>query len=222
MPCPVNEYQNAVCHPEPRLGHPLVPYQKLRRINKKEGYSQRNGVPLLWSNRKTVCGICVVSNKIKIKKFNFCNKNKKNPLFSFENGGFLVRVAGFEPTASWTRTSTRNFFRVFPAVFSCFRSAPLHLWASLTMLFPCGPEQCVVGSVVRNAPSPCRRLSPTGTGSVFHASNCLHCTSVDRIKQVISVLSTAQKLRDCKQKEAFCSKRLRNLKRMFMSILHSL
>ena len=86
------------------LGHPLVPYQKLRRINKKEGYSQRNGVPLLWSNRKTVCGICVVSNKIKIKKFNFCNKNKKNPLFSFENGGFLVRVAGFEPTASWTRT----------------------------------------------------------------------------------------------------------------------
>lgn len=63
---------------------------------------------------------------------------------------------------------------------------------------------------------------PTGTGSVFHASNCLHCTSVDRIKQVISVLSTVQKLRDCKQKEAFCSKRLRNLKRMFMRILHLL
>ena len=135
---------------------------------------------------------------------------------------FLVDSKGFEPSTSRMRTSTRNFFRVFPAVFSCFRSAPLHLWASLTMLFPCGPEQCVVGSVVRNAPSPCRRLSPTGTGSVFHASNCLHCTSVDRIKQVISVLSTAQKLRDCKQKEAFCSKRLRNLKRMFMRILHLL
>ena len=31
-------------------------------------------------------------------------KIKKNPLFSHENSGFLVRVAGFEPTASWTRT----------------------------------------------------------------------------------------------------------------------
>ena len=35
---------------------------------------------------------------------NFVTKNKKNPLFSHENSGFLVRVAGFEPTASWTRT----------------------------------------------------------------------------------------------------------------------
>ena len=69
------------------------------------------------------------------------------------------------------------------------------------MLFPCGPERCVVGSVVRNAPQPLPVFSPTGTGSVFHASNCLHCTSVDGIKQVISVLSTAQKLGDCKQKE---------------------
>ena len=74
MPCPVNEYQNDVCHTKPRLGHPLVPYQKLRRINKKEGYSQRNGVPLLWSNRKTVCGISVVSSEIKIMKLNFATK----------------------------------------------------------------------------------------------------------------------------------------------------
>ena len=155
------------------------------------------GVSFKWSKQKFVCGKIMVKRK-------------------------MVDLIGIEPTTLRMRTSTRNFFRVFPAVFSCFRSAPLHLWASLTMLFPCGPEQCVVGSVVRNAPSPCRRLSPTGTGSVFHASNCLHCTSVDRIKQVISVLSTAQKLRDCKQKEAFCSKRLRNLKRMFMRILHLL
>ena len=35
---------------------------------------------------------------------NFITKSKKNPLFSYENSGFLVRVAGFEPTASWTRT----------------------------------------------------------------------------------------------------------------------
>ena len=82
MPCPVNEYQNAVCHPEPRLGHPLVPYQKLRRINKKEGYSQRNGVPLLWSNRKTVCGICVVRTKSQNFMHIFRNKiSKKSAVF---------------------------------------------------------------------------------------------------------------------------------------------
>ena len=160
--------------------------------------------------------------KAEIRLWYFCGQTRKSPWFLPRRFPVLVDLIGFEPTTPTMRTSTRNFFRVFPAVFSCFRSAPLHLWASLTMLFPCGPEQCVVGSVVRNAPSPCRRLSPTGTGSVFHASNCLHCTSVDRIKQVISVLSTAQKLRDCKQKEAFCSKRLRNLKRMFMRILHLL
>ncbi len=30
--------------------------------------------------------------------------------------------------------------------------------------------------------------------------NCLHCNSEGRIKQVISVQSTAQELEDCKQK----------------------
>ena len=59
------------------LGHPLAPYQKLCRINKKEGYSQRNGVPLLWSNQKTVCGICVVSSQIKIMKLDFYNKKQE-------------------------------------------------------------------------------------------------------------------------------------------------
>ena len=167
-------------------------------------------------------GECPPSGQNRNPSVVFLWSNEKSPWFLPRRFPFLVDSKGIEPSTSAMRTSTRNFFRVFPAVFSCFRSAPLHLWASLTMLFPCGPEQCVVGSVVRNAPSPCRRLSPTGTGSVFHASNCLHCTSVDRIKQVISVLSTAQKLRDCKQKEAFCSKRLRNLKRMFMRILHLL
>lgn len=79
----------------------------------------------------------------------------------------LVDLMGFEPTTSRMRTSTRNFFRVFPVIFSHFRSTPLHLWASLTMLFPCGPERSVVGSVVRNAPQPLPVFSPTGTGSVF-------------------------------------------------------
>ena len=51
--------------------------QNLRRINKKEGYAQKNGVPLLRSDRKTVCGICVVSYGIEIMKLNFYNKKQE-------------------------------------------------------------------------------------------------------------------------------------------------
>ena len=49
-------------------------------------------------------------------------------------------------------------------------------------------------------PSPCWCLSPAGTGSVFHASAGLHCTSEGGIQQVLSAPSAAQKLGDCKQK----------------------
>ena len=73
-----------------------------------------------------------------------------------KSSAFFVMVdpKGIEPSTLRMRTSPWNFFRAFPAIFSCFGSAPLHLWASLTMLFPCGPGRCVVGSVVRNAPQP--------------------------------------------------------------------
>ena len=46
----------------------------------------------------------------------------------------------------------------------------------------------------KRSPSPCRCLSPTGTGSVFHTYDCLRCTSESRIKQVTPALSTAQEL----------------------------
>ena len=68
------------------------------------------------------------------------------------------------------------------------------------MLFPCGPERCVVGSVVRNAPQPLPVSFADRDGERFCAFDCLHCTSVGRIKQVISAPSTAQELRDCKQR----------------------
>ena len=81
----------------------------------------------------------------------------------------------------------------------------------------------MVVSVVRNAPQPLPvSFADRDGGAFFYACNCLHCTSMDRIKQVISVLSTAQELRSCKQKEALCFQRLRDLERMFMSIIHSL
>ena len=130
----------------------------------------------------------------------FLWSNEKSPQFSLRRFPVLVDLIGIEPTTLRMRTSTRNFFRVFPAVFSCFPSAPLPLWASLTMLFPCGPERCVVGSVVRNAPQPLPVSFADRDGERFCAFDCLHCTSVGRIKQVISAPSTAQELRDCKQK----------------------
>lgn len=39
-----------------------------------------------------------------------------------------------------------------------------------------------------------------GRGAFFMPLGCLDCTSVDRIRQVISVPLTPQELRDCKQK----------------------
>ena len=58
----------------------------------------------------------------------------------------------------------------------------------------------MVGSVVRNAPQPLPVSFADRDGERFCAFDCLHCTSVGRIKQVISAPSTAQELRDCKQK----------------------
>lgn len=82
-------------------------------------------------------------------------------------------------------------FRPFLAV-----SAPLHF--IFGPLWPCC-FRVVRGGVwwglwSETLPSPCRCLLPTGTGSVFHISDCLHCTSESRMKQVISVPSAAQKI----------------------------
>ena len=57
------------------------------------GQTENLTVVFMWSNFEAA-----------FLALNFVTKNKKNPLFSHENSGFLVRVAGFEPTASWTRT----------------------------------------------------------------------------------------------------------------------
>ena len=43
----------------------------------KEGHPLWKEVPLLWSNQKTVCGICVVSYGIEIMKLNFYNKKQE-------------------------------------------------------------------------------------------------------------------------------------------------
>ena len=53
---------------------------------------------------------------MKLKTWNLATKNKKNPLFSHENSGFLVGVPGFEPGASWTRTKRDTKLRHTPIV----------------------------------------------------------------------------------------------------------
>ena len=67
----------------------------------KEGHSLQNEKkhPSCGQKVKPVCDIYVVNLKIeKINKNSGINQ-KKNPLFSRENSGFLVRVTGFEPMA---------------------------------------------------------------------------------------------------------------------------
>ena len=67
------------------------------------------------------------------------------------SAGFLVRVTGFEPAASWSQTGTENFFRTFLTVFYRFRSFSVTLVPSFEPLFPPVPRVSVVIHVVKNA-----------------------------------------------------------------------
>ena len=67
------------------------------------------------------------------------------------SAGFLVRVTGFEPAASWSQTGTENFFRTFPMIFHRFRSFSVTLVTSYKPPFPPVPRVSVVIHVVKNA-----------------------------------------------------------------------
>ena len=67
------------------------------------------------------------------------------------SAGFLVRVTGFEPAASWSQTGTENFFRTFLTVFYRFRSYSVTLVTSFEPPFPPVPRVSVVIHVVKNA-----------------------------------------------------------------------
>ena len=77
------------------------------------------------------------------------------------SAGFLVRVTGFEPAASWSQTGTENFFRTFPMIFHHFRSYPVTLVPSFEPPFPPVPRASVVIHVVK------KRFPTKKTGSVF-------------------------------------------------------
>ena len=76
------------------------------------------------------------------------------------SAGFLVRVTGFEPAASWSQTGTENFFWTFLTVFYRFRSFSVTLVTSLEPPFPPVPRASVVIHVVK------KRFPPKKTGSV--------------------------------------------------------
>ena len=67
------------------------------------------------------------------------------------SAGFLVRVTGFEPAASWSQTGTENFFWTFLTVFYRFRSYSVTLVTSFEPPFPPVPRASVVIHVVKNA-----------------------------------------------------------------------
>ena len=67
------------------------------------------------------------------------------------SAGFLVRVTGFEPAASWSQTGIGNFFWTFLTVFYRFRSYSVTLLPSFESPFPPVPRASVVIHVVKNA-----------------------------------------------------------------------
>ena len=78
------------------------------------------------------------------------------------SAGFLVRVTGFEPAASWSQTGTENFFRTFPMIFHHFRSYSVTLVPSFEPPFPPVPRASVVIHVVK------KRFPLKRTGSIFY------------------------------------------------------
>ena len=77
------------------------------------------------------------------------------------SAGFLVRVTGFEPAASWSQTGTENFFRTFLTLFYHFRSYSVTLVPSFEPPFPPVPRASVVIHVVK------KRFPTRKPGSVF-------------------------------------------------------
>ena len=119
------------------------------------------------------------------------------------SAGFLVRVTGFEPAASWSQTGAENFFRTFLTVFYRFRSYSVTLLPSFEPPFPPVPRASVVIHVVKNASRPVSgELSPVPDGKRFALLCGLYCNSGQAVMQEVSAGVTAQKLRRYRQRIA--------------------
>ena len=124
------------------------------------------------------------------------------------SAGFLVRVTGFEPAASWSQTGTENFFRTFPMIFHHFRSYSVTLLPSFESPFPPVPRASVVIHVVK------KRFPTKKDGKRFLCSRYLHCNSGRRVMQVVSGTFAVQKLHRNRQRIAPSRRSL------FQKILH--
>ena len=93
-----------------------------------------------------------------------------------------------------------NYLWQFPLSFSFF--PPLFR----TLISMCYAAVCGVSCGQKRSPPFAGNGFPAWTGSIFRASNCLHCNSEGRIQQVISAPSRTQKLGGCKQKRYLASK----------------
>ena len=112
------------------------------------------------------------------------------------SAGFLVRVTGFEPAASWSQTGTENFFRTFPMIFHHFRTHSVTLVPSFEPPFPPVPRASVVIHVVK------KRFPTKKDGKRFLCSRCVHCNSGQRVMQVVSARTAVQRLRCYRQRIA--------------------
>ena len=88
-----------------------------------------------------------------------------------------------------------NCFWRFPLGFSFF--PPLFS----TLISMCYAAVCGVSCGQKRSLPFAGNGFPAWTGSIFRASDCLHCNSESEIRQVLSALSVPQKLGGCKQNE---------------------
>ena len=124
------------------------------------------------------------------------------------SAGFLVRVTGFEPAASWSQTGTENFFRTLPMIFHHFRSYSVTLVPSFEPPFPPVPRVSVVIHVVKNASRQKRREAFLHLSSVLIQRNTVsylrHCHPYRRITRNQSGNSDNVQLHRTRRVSASC------------------
>ena len=146
-------------------------------------------VPFQRSKQKSVCGISVVKREIAAVfhcgdfHFGGPNRDRTDDLTDAKRHLNLFCMIS-------------NYLWHFPLGFSFF--PPLFG----TLISMCYTAVCGMSCGQKRSPPFAGNGFPAWMGSVFRASDCLHCTSEGGIKQVISVPSRTQKMGGCKQRSA--------------------
>ena len=144
-------------------------------------------MPVKWSNWKSVCGISVVKRKITAKLAVIFLKLVDPRRIELPNLSDAKRHIKLFCMIS-------NYLWCFPLGFSLF--PPLFS----TLVTMCCTAVCGASCGQKRSLPFAGNGFPTWTGSIFRASDCLHCNSESEIRQVLSALSVPQKLGGCKQR----------------------